>query len=83
VKEGDDQNGQNDRTYLDQENQLISMPLSWRIRFGLDPQITIPTSGFWKMPQIQALQKATLDHSHTWIKSSCTAGGNHRSASPK
>ena len=38
------------------------------MRFGSDPQITIPASGFLKTPHSKALQKTALDHSHSWIK---------------
>ena len=31
------------------------------------------------MPHSKALQKTALDHSRTWIKTSCITGGNHRS----
>ena len=47
-------------------------------RFGPDPQITIPASGFTKMPQLQALQKTALDHMFIGSETTCITGGNHR-----
>ncbi|WP_183588971.1 hypothetical protein [Paracoccus pantotrophus] len=50
-------------------------------RFGPDPLITIPASGFWKCRISKALQKTALDHTPKGSKTSCTTGGNHRSFS--
>ena len=56
-------NGQNDRTDLGRENQLIAVSKSSKVRFGPDPLITIPARGFWKCRIMKALQKFALDHS--------------------
>jgi len=47
-----------DRTDLDQKKPVQSSERnSSPMRFGADPQITIPASGFVKMPHSKALQK--------------------------
>jgi hypothetical protein len=81
VKEGDDPNGQNDRTDLDRENQLRVVSSKLENQIWTRPADHHTGQRLLKMPQLQALQKTALDHSHTRIKTSCITGGNHRRSS--
>ena len=78
MKEGDDPNGQNDRTDLDPENQLISM--SPRARESVLDLIRRspyrPAASECRISK--ALQKTALDHSRIGSETSCATGGNHR-----
>jgi hypothetical protein len=78
VKEGDDPNGQNDRTDLDRENQLRVVSSKLENQIWTRPADHHTGQRLLKMPQLQALQKTALDHSHTRIKTSCITGGNPR-----
>ncbi len=78
VKEGDDPNGQNDRTDLDRENQFRVVSSKLENQIWTRPADHHTGQRLLKMPQLQALQKTALDHSHTRIKTSCITGGNHR-----
>lgn len=80
MKECDDPNGQNDRTYLDRENQFRVVSSKLENQIWTRPADHYTGQRLLKTPQLQALQKTALDHSHTRIKTSCITGGNHRSS---
>ena len=61
---GEQENARRMRNMIEQiwvrKTSLESRASSSRIRCGPDPRITIPASGFCKMPQIQALRRPLL-----------------------